>query len=312
MPDPTLTDRTVAVLGLGAMGLPMAANLVGHGATVRGYDIAAARLELAAEQGVTGCASAREAATGAGLVLLAVRNAAQLDDALYGADGIAAVLADGACVLLTSTVGIDAVGPVAQRLAAAGHHLVDAPISGGPVRAGQGDLLVTVGATDEAWAAARPVLDAMAGTLVRVGARPGDGQAMKTVNQLLCGVHIAAAAEALALADALGLDRAKALETLMAGAAASFMLGDRGPRILQAYDAGGAEVKSRLDIFVKDMGIVNRAAKDAHLATPIAAAAEQLYLIGEAAGLEASDDSSVVTVVAPRRRTSPNAAGSER
>ncbi len=302
-----LAGQTVAVLGLGAMGLPMAANLAAHGAAVRGYDIAPARLALASDQGITGSSSAREAATGAGVTLLAVRNAAQLDDALYGDDGIAAVLAAGACVLLTSTVGIEAVQSVAQRLAESGHHLIDAPVSGGPARAGQGDLLVTVGASDDAWEAARSVLEAMAGTLVRIGGRPGDGQAMKTVNQLLCGVHIAAAAEALALADALGLDPAKALDTLMAGAAASFMLGDRGPRALQAYDADGAEVKSRLDIFVKDMGIVTRAAKDAHLATPIAAAAEQLYLIGEAHGLEARDDSSVITVVAPRRRTGAEA-----
>lgn len=125
---------------------------------------------------------------------------------------------------------------------------------------------------------------------------------MKTVNQLLCGVHIAAGAEALALADALGLDPAVALETLGAGAAQSFMLGDRGPRMLEAYDPGGAEVRSRLDIFVKDMGIVGDAARAAKLATPIAAAAEQLYLLGQAAGLEAADDSSVITVVAPARR----------
>ncbi|MBK7720719.1 MAG: NAD(P)-dependent oxidoreductase [Austwickia sp.] len=305
----TLPGRTVAVLGLGAMGLPMAANLARHGATVRGYDIAAERLALAADAGITPCASAVEAATGADIALLAVRNAAQLEEALYGADGIAAVLSDGAAVVLTSTVGIEAVQPVARGLAEAGHHLVDAPVSGGPVRAGQGDLLVTVGATDAAWESALPVLEAMAGTLVRIGGRPGDGQAMKTVNQLLCGVHIAAAAEALALADALGLDPAKALETLMAGAAASFMLGDRGPRVLQAYDGEGAEVKSRLDIFVKDMGIVTAAAKEAHLATPIAAAAEQLYLVGEARGLAARDDSSVVTVLAPQRRTAASNGG---
>ena len=181
-------------------------------------------------------------------------------------------------------------------------HLVDAPISGGPVRAGKGDLLVTVGADDAAYAAALPVLEQLSSTLVRIGPKAGDGQAMKTVNQLLCGVHIAAGAEALALAAALGLDPAVALKTLSAGAAASFMLGDRGPRMLQAYDEGGAEVRSRLDIFVKDMGIVNTAAKEAHLATPIAAAAEQLYLIGEARGLAARDDSSVVTVLAPQRR----------
>ena len=299
---PDLSGRVVAVLGLGAMGLPMATNLARHGATVRGYDIAQARLDLASAAGVAPSAGARPAADGASVVLLAVRNQEQLLDALYGPDGIADALAPGAVVLLTSTVGIDAVREVADRLAAAGLHLVDAPISGGPGRAGLGDLLVTVGATDEAYAAAEPVLEAMAGTLVRVGVHPGDGQAMKTVNQLLCGVHIAAGAEALALARALGLDPAKALETLGAGAAQSFMLGDRGPRMLQAYDEGGAEVKSRLDIFVKDMGIVASAAQAAHLATPIAAAAQQLYLVGEAHGLGASDDSSVITVVAPRAR----------
>ena len=295
----TLSDVTVAVLGLGAMGLPMATNLVAHGAAVRGFDIAQPRLDLAADAGVTGCGSAREAATRADIALLAVRNAAQLEDALYGPDGVVATLPAGATVLLTSTVGVDAVREVADRLAGSGHRIVDAPISGGPVRAGEGDLLVTVGADDDAWSATQPVLEAMAGTLVRVGAKAGDGQAMKTVNQLLCGVHIAAAGEALALARALGLDPALALEALMAGAAASFMLGDRGQRMLQAYNEGGAPVKSRLDIFVKDMGIVTTAAKAVHLATPVAAAAEQLYLLGEAQGKEAVDDSAVITVLAP-------------
>ena len=298
----TLSDVTVAVLGLGAMGLPMATNLVNHGAAVRGFDIAQPRLDLAAQAGVTGCGSAREAAAGADVVLLAVRNAAQLDDALYGPDGVVQTLPAGATVLLTSTVGVDAVRDVAGRLTDSGHRIVDAPISGGPVRAGEGDLLVTVGADDDAWTATQPVLDAMAGTLVRVGDKAGDGQAMKTVNQLLCGVHIAAAGEALALADALGLDGAVVLDTLMAGAAASFMLGDRGPRSLQAYDEGGAEVKSRLDIFVKDMGIVNSAARSAGLATPVAGAAEQLFLLGLAQGKGAADDSSVITVVAPTKK----------
>ena len=264
---------TIAVLGLGAMGLPMATNLARVFA-VRGFDIPAARLDRARSAGITAATSAREAASGADIVLLAVRNRAQLEDALYGADGVVASLAPGAVILLTSTVGIDAVRDVAAQLAEAGLLLVDAPISGGPVRAGNGDLLVTVGADDEAYAKTLPVLDRMSSTLVRIGSKPGDGQAMKTVNQLLCGVHIAAGAEALALAEALGLDPAVALETLGAGAAASFMLGDRGPRMLQAYDADGAEVKSRLDIFVKDMGIVNTAARAVGLATPIAAAAE--------------------------------------
>jgi 3-hydroxyisobutyrate dehydrogenase len=295
-----MTDPIIAVLGLGAMGLPMATRLA-EKYSVRGYDISGERLALAGEAGVTAAKTAREAATGADIVLLAVRNRAQLDDALYGAGGVVEVLKAGSVIVLTSTVGIDAVREVAAQLAEAKIHLVDAPISGGPVRAGKGDLLVTVGADDAAYAAALKVLEQLSSTLVRIGSKPGDGQAMKTVNQLLCGVHIAAGAEALALADALGLEPAKALETLGAGAAASFMLGDRGPRMLQAYDEPGAEVKSRLDIFVKDMGIVNSAARAVGLATPIAAAAEGLFLLGQAHGQAASDDSSVILVVAPNR-----------
>ena len=296
-----MSNPVIAVLGLGAMGLPMATRLAEKYA-VRGFDINPERLALGQQAGVGAAKSAPEAATGADIVLLAVRNRAQLEDALYGPDGVAAVLATGATILLSSTVGIEAVREVAGRLAADGLHLVDAPISGGPVRAGSGDLLITVGATDEAYSSALGALEQLSSTLVRIGAKPGDGQAMKTVNQLLCGVHIAAGAEALALADALGLDTKVALETLGAGAAASFMLGDRGPRMLQAYDEGGAEVRSRIDIFTKDMGIVNGAARSAGLATPIAAAAEGLFLFAQAAGQAAMDDSSVIKVIAPERR----------
>ncbi|PRY54955.1 NAD(P)-dependent oxidoreductase [Glycomyces artemisiae] len=294
-------DSNVAVIGLGAMGLPMAARLAER-FTVRGFDIAPERLALAAERGVAPAATAAEAAAGAGAVLVAVRTGEQLDDLLFGANGLAGHLAPGAVVILTSTVGTDGIAATAARLAEHGARLVDAPLSGGPVRAGEGDLLIVVGAEPEALQQARPVLEQLASTLTVVGDKAGDGQALKTVNQLLCGVHIAAAAEALALADALGLDRERTLAALTAGAADSFMLGNRGPRALQAYDDGGAEVLSRLDIFVKDLGIVGRAARNAHLAAPVAAAAEQLFLLGEAQGLGALDDSAVIRVVAPERR----------
>ncbi|HYO18993.1 MAG TPA: NAD(P)-dependent oxidoreductase [Dermatophilaceae bacterium] len=288
---------TLAVLGLGAMGLPMARHLA-TSFTVRSYDIDPARGRSAGDFS-TACGTAQEAATGAHIVLLAVRNRDQLAEVLWGSDGVVPVLEAGSVILLTSTIGIDAVRDVARQLTEQDLLLVDAPVSGGPVRAGNGDLLVTVGADDTAYEKVLPVLEAMASTLKRVGPRPGDGQCMKTVNQLLCGVHIAAAAEALALARALGLDPAAALETLGAGAAASFMLGDRGPRMLQAYDEGGAEVRSRLDIFVKDMGIVTTAARGVGVSTPLAAAAEQVYLMGQAHGMAAQDDSSVITVLAP-------------
>ncbi|MEU5873530.1 NAD(P)-dependent oxidoreductase [Glycomyces sp. NPDC047369] len=294
-------DSNVAVIGLGAMGLPMAARLAER-FTVRGFDIAPERLALAAERGVAPAATAAEAAAGAGAVLVAVRTGEQLDDLLFGPDGLAGHLAPGAVVILTSTVGTDGIAATAARLAEHGARLVDAPLSGGPVRAGEGDLLIVVGAEPEVLQQARPVLEQLASTLTVVGDNAGDGQALKTVNQLLCGVHIAAAAEALALADALGLDRERTLAALTSGAADSFMLGNRGPRALQAYDEDGAEVLSRLDIFVKDLGIVGKAARNAHLAAPVAAAAEQLFLLGEAQGLGALDDSAVIRVVAPERR----------
>ncbi|WP_295789225.1 NAD(P)-dependent oxidoreductase [uncultured Microbacterium sp.] len=298
----TTTTSTVAVLGLGAMGLPMATRLA-TGLTVHGFDIAPTRLSLAEEQGVIAFPSAREAVAGADAVLLAVRDQYQLDEVLFGVDtGIAAALRPGSVVILTSTVGTAGIRPIADRLGALDIDLVDAPLSGGPVRAGQGDLLIVVGASPSAREKAAPVLELLASTLTVVGDNAGDGQALKTVNQLLCGVHIAAAGEALALADALGLDPEKTLEALMGGAAASFMLGNRGPRMLQAYDDEGAEVLSALDIFVKDMGIVGDAARRLGLPAPVAAAAEQLYLTGRSQGLGSLDDSAVIRAVAPARR----------
>ncbi|PPF75429.1 NAD(P)-dependent oxidoreductase [Rathayibacter rathayi] len=296
----TSLSYRVAVLGLGAMGLPMATRLA-SALTVHGFDIAPARLDLAARAGITPFDSARGAAAGTDAVLLAVRNGAQLRDVLFGEAGIAESLEPGAVVVMTSTVGIEDVVAVAAQLDLLGVHFVDSPLSGGPVRAGVGDLLIVVGAAPEARAKAQPVLDLLASTLSVIGDRAGDGQAFKTVNQLLCGVHIAAGAEALALAASLGLDPAATLETLSAGAAGSFMLANRGPRMLEAYDDDDdAEVLSRLDIFVKDLGIVTSAARAAGLATPVAAAAEQLFLLGATQGLAAADDSAIIRVVSPK------------
>ena len=292
----------VAVVGLGAMGLPMATRLTSK-LSVHGFDISADRMQLASDAGILRHDSARAAAEHVDAVLLAVRNGAQLDDVLFGVDGIAEVLSPGSVVILTSTVGTEAIPATVEKLAAYGVALVDAPLSGGPIRAAAGDLLIVVGAAPESLEKARPVLELLASTLTIVGDRPGDGQALKTVNQLLCGIHIAAAAEALALADALGLDPAKTLSALEAGAAGSFMLSNRGPRILSAYEKEGAPVLSRLDIFVKDMGIVGQATRRAGLASPVAAAAEQLYLLGQAQGLGAADDSAVIRVLAPVQRT---------
>lgn len=289
-----------AVIGLGAMGLPMATRLAAH-LPVTAFDVDEARLTRLTTAGGTPAPTPAEAARDADVILLAVRDQQQVDAALFGKGGAAETLRPGSTVILTSTVGPEAARTTAARLAESGILTVDAPVSGGPVRAGDGDLLIVVGADDKALGQARPVLDLLASTLTVVGKNPGDGQSLKAINQLLAGVHIAAAAEAVALARGLGLDPATVVESLRHGAAGSFMFGDRGPRMVETYESEVApEVKSRLDIFVKDMGIVTGIARDAHVPVPLASAAQQLYLLGEAAGLAAHDDSSVVTVLSPK------------
>ena len=290
-------DIHIAVIGLGAMGLPMATRLSGA-FIVTACEPDAARRDTAKDNGIATESTPASASKDADVVLLAVRDQAQVEAALFGPDGVLASLKAGAPVILTSTVGPDPVRALGERLARAGFALVDAPVSGGPARAETGDLLIVVGAETDPLDTTRPVLERLASTLTVVGTRPGDGQAFKTVNQLLAGIHIAAAAEAIALARSLQLDPSVVIAALSQGAAGSFMLADRGPRMVQAY-TGDAEVKSRVDIFVKDMGIVTDVGRAAHVPLPLAAAAQQLYLLAEAAGLGAHDDSSIVTLLSP-------------
>ncbi len=287
---------TVAVLGLGAMGLQMASWLA-KTMEVHGFDVSDERLALAADAGVSRCATAAEACRGADIVVIGVRDGHQLDEALFGAAGAAEGMAAGAVVILTSTVGADAARAAADKLAGLGVKLVDAPVSGGAIRAGQGDLLIMVSGDDEALAAADGVLHALGSTVVTAGHTVGDGQNMKAVNQLLAGIHTAAANEALALAHALGLELEPLIDVLNQGAAASFMLADRGPRIAQQLHGDTPPLRSRLDIINKDMGIVTALARGAGVATPVAAAAGQLYLTAMSRGLAASDDSVVATIL---------------
>ena len=174
----------IAVLGLGAMGLPMATRLA-KDFDVLAYDVSDERRKLAEKAGLKVAAGTPEAVEGADVALVAVRNAAQLEALLYGPGGIVAALPKGAVVILTSTVGIAAAESVAARLEKDGIGLVDAPVSGGPTRAGEGDLLVACGALPRDFEKVREVLEALAGKLVLVGDEPGKGQALKTVNPLL-------------------------------------------------------------------------------------------------------------------------------
>jgi 3-hydroxyisobutyrate dehydrogenase len=291
----------VGWIGLGAMGGPMAAHVARSGHEVTAYDVDPARAR--ALEGVTPAGSAAAAAD-AEVVVLMVATPGQVESVLFGDGGIAASLHPGSVVVVMATVGPAPVRSWAARLADAQVEVVDAPVSGGVARAGAGDLLIMVGGAPDAVAKARQVLDAMAREAPVVGPEPGDGQKVKLVNQLLCGVHIAVAAEALAFAEAMGLDARQTWDVVRGGAAASFMLDDRGSRMVaDAFD----DVRSALDIFVKDMGLVVDAARESTYPAPLAAVAEQLYLAGRRAGLGRSDDSSVIEVL--RGRGGPAASG---
>ena len=283
----------VGWIGLGAMGAPMAACVARAGHDTRAYDIDPTRAEALAADGVKPATSIHEAASGVDVLVLMVATPDQVEGVLFGDDPAAEELCPGAAVVVMATVGPAPVRRWAQRLARQQVELVDAPVSGGSARAAGGALLIMVGGTHAAVDRVQPLLDAMARSAPHVGATPGDGQKVKLVNQLLCGIHIAAAAEALALAEAMQLDPAATWEILRGGAAASFMLDDRGARMAHGTD----EVKSALDIFVKDMGLVTDAARASSYPAPLASAAEQLYLAGRRAGLGRRDDSAVIEVL---------------
>lgn len=279
----------VGWIGLGAMGAPMALVTAAAGHTVTAFDMNPAALEAVSPQ-VASASSAVGAVADADAVVIMVATGAQLQAVLFGDAGIAQALSADTTVLVMSTVGPAAVEIAAAQLAPVTTHFVDAPVSGGVARAGTGDLLVMVGGAGTDIESVTSLLEAMASNYPIVGERVGDGQRFKVVNQLLCGVHIAAAGEALALADSMGLDVEQCHQVLNTGAAHSFMFNDRGERMVAGnFD----EVRSALDIFVKDMGLVTDAARQVSQPVPLASAAEQLYVRGRREGLGRKDDSVV-------------------
>lgn len=281
--------RRLGWVGLGAMGAPMARRALAAGFAVDGFDVFDPARQALADAGGTPAGSPAEAARAADALVLMVATPAQAEAALFGESGAASALRSGAIVLVTATVGDAAVQDWARRLDPAGVRVVDAPVSGGVARAASGELLVMPSGALADLEAVRPLIDALASAVSPVGDRVGDGQRMKLVNQLLCGVHIVAAAEALSFAQSLGLDPRAAWDTVRRGAAGSFMLDDRGERMLEA----DPPVRSAVDIFVKDMGLVVDAAEGVGHDVRLARAAQEVYRAASAAGLGRADDSTV-------------------
>lgn len=287
----------VGWLGLGAMGAPMAVQLARGGHDVVGYDVDQGRLSELVSDGILPAASAIEAARGREVIAVMVATPAQAMDVLFGPEGAAAALGAGSIVLLLATIGPEAATEIAARLALRNIKVVDAPVSGGVARAAGGQLLFMVSGDEADVTAVRPLIDLMSSQVSIVGSAIGDGQRVKLVNQLLCGIHIAAAAEALAFAEAIGLDPRQCWETIRHGAAASFMLEDRGARML---DSGPAPVRSAVKIFMKDMGMVAHAAHQESFPVPLASAARELYDLAGRSGRGDQDDSVLIEMFRER------------
>jgi 3-hydroxyisobutyrate dehydrogenase-like beta-hydroxyacid dehydrogenase len=285
--------QNAGFIGLGAMGAPMAKRIVSAGFDLSVFDVRPENADPLVELGARRAGSPREAAEGAEALVLMVVNAEQAEDALFGGDGAAEILSPESAVVVMSTVGPEAVRRIEGPVAGRGVRLLDAPVSGGVARAERGDLLIMAGGIADLFEEVRPLLAAMGSTVSHCGGSVGDGQSVKLVNQLLCGVHVAVAGEALAYAEALGLDPRSVFETIRYGAANSFMLEDRGERMLEREFV---PAKSALDIFVKDMGLVRLAAAEQGFQTPLADAAHRLYEMGSSLGLGEEDDSGVVRV----------------
>jgi 3-hydroxyisobutyrate dehydrogenase len=284
----------VSVIGLGSMGLGMAQSLLRKGLAVTGADLNPEAVKMLEAAGGHGLASAREAARDADILVVVVVNAAQTEAVLYGEHGAASRLRKGGVIISSATMSPDDARRLARQAEALGLHYLDAPISGGAQKAAAGQLTVMASGTAEAFSAARPALDAMAAIVYELGHEAGIGAAFKMVNQLLAGVHIAAACEAVTFAAKLGLDLPTVYKVITASAGNSWMFENRVPHILD----GDYSPRSAIDIFTKDLGIVSDMGRKEKFPLPVAATALQMFLMTAAAGMGRDDDASVARMIA--------------
>ena len=283
----------VAVIGLGSMGFGMANCCLGAGLETFGYDVnkdAEARFKALGGAG----APLSDAIQAIDAALIVVLNAAQTEAVLFGDDGIVSRMAKGAVVISSATVSPDFARDMERRCAAFGVHYLDAPISGGSLKAASGDLTIMASGSKEAFVKAAPVLDAISAKIFDLGESAGPGSAMKATNQLLAGVHIVSMAEALTFGMTQGISPETFLEVISQSAGTSWMLENRAPHIVD----GDYTPRSTVNIWPKDLGIVLDIAKDAKFSAPITAAAMQQYLAAAGMGLGLEDDAAVAKVYA--------------
>jgi 3-hydroxyisobutyrate dehydrogenase len=280
---------TTAIIGLGAMGLGMARNILNAGIALNGFDLSPDARQRFSDAGGTPCETPEAAVKGADLLLIMVVNPDQARSVLFETDVTKALTPD-ATVMLSSTVAPSDAREIAGRLADMGLNMLDAPVSGGQVGAEAGTLTVMVSGPKAAFDRAARVLDAVAGIVHRLGDEPGQAATYKVVHQLPAGVHLAVAAELMALGTKAGCDPQTLYDIVTNAAGNSWMMADRVPRML----VDNAPVASSVDIFIKDLGLVLQTGKDAGVPLPLSAVAYQMFTAASAMGHGREDDSRVV------------------
>lgn len=293
-PGAAWTAMSIAVIGLGSMGMGMAGALLRAGAQVSGYDPRADALARFIALGGRAASSPADAARQSQVVISVVVNAAQTEQILFGDDGVLAAMAADGVFVSCATMAPAAARELAARVEASGRGYLDAPVSGGSQRATEGSLSMLLSGSEAAFAQAAPALQAMASTIHRLGDAAGQAAAFKMVNQLLAGVHIAAAAEAMAFAAREGLELEQVYRVITQSAGNSWMFENRMRHVLD----GDYAPRSAVDIFVKDLGIVLDMARANAFPVPVAGAALQSFLMTAAAGMGRDDDASVTRLYA--------------
>jgi 3-hydroxyisobutyrate dehydrogenase len=289
---PDHTQPRVGLIGLGAMGAGMAASLRRAGMAPHVFDIRPGVAQAFAQDGGTACASVAELATACDVVVSVVVNAQQTEDVLFGAGGAASAMKPGSVFVMCSTMDPNVSIAFEQRLQALGLLYLDAPISGGAAKAASGQMTMMTAGTPAAYARCGAALDAMAAQVYRLGDRAGAGSKVKIINQLLAGVHIAAAAEAMALGLREGVDAAALYEVITHSAGNSWMFENRMAHVL----AADYTPLSAVDIFVKDLGLVLDTARATKFPLPLASTAHQMFMQASSAGFGREDDSAVIKI----------------
>lgn len=283
-----MTIETIGFVGLGAMGRPMALNVLKAGFRVQGYDVDPAPVAAVAGAGGRACAAPGETAAGAQAVILLPFDYAQIETCVFGPGGLAETAQPETLLVVMATVAPAEVRRLAEQVAHRGLRVVDAPVTGGVVGAEAGTLTAIVGGAADDVGALAPVFNAMCRKVVHMGG-VGAGLTLKMLNQMLYGVHLAVASEVLALADRAGLDLRAALDVLTSGAADSWVLRHRGAVIADGtYQTGG-----RTGIMLKDLPLALDTARALHQPAFMAATALQLFQLSAALGYADADDANL-------------------